>query len=358
MSGYVYLFCIWQSVVREARPSFPATRQRLCSHLSVYFNNPTHHRDHSHFFIFFYANLMRSVGNITRDPRCHQRATMNSMKRAVSELANEKFPLLKAHLSLVVYRHKFARRRVSQFFTHRHNISEYLDCHLHTMGLCCLSLSEPGPAGADGDHQQQHAGCAAGSGWPGICRESTSPGPRLGKSPLKNDILGRMHPHPSLYRNSLRRHLHQIKIHHVSQMSLGSGSDCKYGGCVWFSSVSKAVGVVQPQSFNPAQETLCELKISHCDESQHLSLSSPPERHPGLGFRTKWMSPNMKSTLKLMPSQLEQHLWSISLQVSAQENTNQLNDGAFTSFSVYIKFKSRNPPWTKLPIKWIKYTER
>lgn len=115
---------------------------------------------------------------------------------------------------------------------------------------------------------------------------------------------------------------------------------------------------MQPQSFNPAQETLCELKISHCDESQHLSSSSPPERHPGLGFRTKWMSPNMKSTLKLMPSQLEQHLWSISLQVSAQENTNQLNDGAFTSLSVHINFKTRNPPWTKLPIKWIKYTER
>lgn len=32
----------------------------------------------------------------------------------------------------------------------------------------------------------------------------------------------------------------------------------------------------------------------------------------------------MKSTLRLMPSPLEQHLWSISLQVSAQENTKQL----------------------------------
>lgn len=70
---------------------------------------------------------------------------MNSMKRAVSELENEKFPLLKAHLSLVVYRHKFARLRVSQFVTHRHNISEYLDviCTPWVSVVChCQSLAQ------------------------------------------------------------------------------------------------------------------------------------------------------------------------------------------------------------------------
>ena len=36
------------------------------------------------------------------------------------------------------------------------------------------------------------------------------------------------------------------------------------------------------------------------------------------------MNPNMKSTLRLTPSLLEQHLWSISLQVSAKENTKQI----------------------------------
>lgn len=42
----------------------------------------------------------------------------------------------------------------------------------------------------------------------------------------------------------------------------------------------------------------------------------------------------MKSTLKLMPSPLERHLWSISLQVSAQENTKQLKDGTRYRFQV------------------------
>lgn len=42
--------------------------------------------------------------------------------------------------------------------------------HLQTLCLCCLLLSESSPAGPDGDHQQQYAGCAAGPGWPGTCR--------------------------------------------------------------------------------------------------------------------------------------------------------------------------------------------
>lgn len=47
---------------------------------------------------------------------------------------------------------------------------QWVNVHFYLLCISVMLLStESGPAGPDGDHQQQHAGCPAGSGWPGIC---------------------------------------------------------------------------------------------------------------------------------------------------------------------------------------------
>lgn len=70
-----------------------------------------------------------------------------------------------------IVRHKYG-------FIHCHRFIFFLkekrscrgNIHLYLLFISVMLLStESGPAGPDGDHQQQHAGCPAGSGWPGIC---------------------------------------------------------------------------------------------------------------------------------------------------------------------------------------------
>lgn len=50
----------------------------------------------------------------------------------------------------------------------RVKISFYLNLYTLCISVTLLS-TEFGPAGPDGNHQQQHAGCPTGSGWPWIC---------------------------------------------------------------------------------------------------------------------------------------------------------------------------------------------